>query len=233
MSAEVVQDAIIKQIRNDADIFTEFGNTLTGNLSFLDGSATVTGAGTAFLSDLMGRDSRGAAIVKGGAIRAQGSTEWYKVASVESDTSLTLASNFGEADTGAVTGEHLYVRKGMPRNFNYVEDSRGIFLYQMLENWSRTQIGSQQQFAVYPFIISILYFDNDEEDSETRKTQYSKIVRRALERNLELLGSLPVGETITDLELQDTRFYFNPQTEGGYYLTIPLAVKRKEPIGDN
>ena len=232
MSAEVVQDAIIKQLRNDADVFTEFGNALSGSLTFTNGSKTVTGVGALFSTELQGHNAQGDLIVKGGGIRAQGSAEWYKVASVESDTSLTLSASFGETTTTA-TGEHLYIRKGMPRNFNYVEDSRGIFLYQMFENWAAKTLPHKRQESIYPFLISVLYFDNDEEDAETRKTQYSKIVRRAIERDLLLSASLPGGETITDMELQDTRFYFNPQIEGGYYLTIPLAVKRREPVGDN
>jgi len=222
MSAEGVQDAIVKQLRNDADIHAEFNVALTGTLTFTNASDTVSGSGTAFTSEVASRDY----------IRVEGSPEWYRVLSIESDTSLTMGSVFQEA-TVSDAGYKSKVSKGMGRNFNYIDDSRGIYVYQMLENWTRSTLPHTRQDAVYPFLVIALYYDDDEESAETRKTQYSKMLRRALERNLELLGNLPPGETITDTRLQDTRFYFHPQIEGAYYLVVPLAVKKREPVGDN
>jgi hypothetical protein len=233
MSAENLQDAIITQLRNDTDIITEFKNDLIGTLTFQNGSPTVTGASTVFLTELRSSGADGDKIVKGGAIRIAGSSSWYRVKSVESDTELTLYNNFAEANI-TDTGEHIYIRKGMPRNFNYIEDSRGIFLYLMLENWVQKTVPHIKEEATYPFLITTLFYDNDEESAETRKTLYSKMVRRAMQRDQDLSAALvPYGETIMDITLQDTRFYFNPQVEGGFYLVTPMAVRRREPIGDN
>jgi len=232
VSAKTIQDAIIKQLRNDADVFNEFGNTLTGTLTFTQGSAIVTGSGTSFSTELQSRNDLGDLLVKGGAIRAQGSSEWYKVKSVESDTQLTLASNFDEPDISA-TGEHVYIRKGMPRNFNYIEDGMGIFLYLSKVNLASETLPHKKQMAIYPFMLSALFYDDDDESAEERKTDYVLVVRRAIERNLELSASLPPGETIIDLTIYDPRFYLHAQVEGGYYFQFPLAVRAREPVGDN
>ena len=223
MSAEGVQDAIVKQLRNDTDVHSEFNFTLTGTLTFTIASTAITGVGTAFTTELAERNY----------IRATTSTTWYKIASIESDTALTLESNFLETTETGVIGYKAKVSKGMGRNFKYVKDSMGIYVYHMLENWTAKNLPHKTQEAVYPFLVIALFYDDDEESAETRKTQYSKTVRRALERNLELLGNLPGGETITNMKLQDTRFYFHPQIEGSYYLVVPLAVFKKEPVGDN
>lgn len=62
--------------------------TLTGTVTFADGSTAITGAGTAFDTELS----------VGKFIRKSGGTEWYKVAAIATATGLTLttASN----DTG-------------------------------------------------------------------------------------------------------------------------------------
>ncbi len=72
---------------------TGTSGTLTGTLTFTAGSATVTGAGTAFLTELA-QDYF--------ICRSDGS-RWYRVQSVESDTSLTLDETVKTADTGADT----------------------------------------------------------------------------------------------------------------------------------
>lgn len=233
MSAENLQNAIITQLRNDVDIIAEFKNDLTGTLTFQNGSPTVTGASTTFLTELRSSGPDGEKIVKGGAIRVAGSSSWYRVKSVESDTSLTLYDNFAEANA-TDSGEHIYIRKGMPRNFNYIEDSKGIFLYLMLENWVQKTIPDIKGEKTYPFLISTLFYDNDEESAETRKTQYAQMIRIAIQRDPYLKTALDIySETITDVTLQDTRYYFNPQIEGGFYLVTPIAVRRREATGDN
>lgn len=67
--------------------------TLTGTVTFTKGSTAITGSGTAFGTELS----------VGEFIRKSGGTEWYKVASIESATGLTLSTTSN--DTGADTAE--------------------------------------------------------------------------------------------------------------------------------
>lgn len=69
--------------------------TLTGTVTFTSGSATVTGSGTDFDGEL----EAGYFIRRSTASR----TRWYRVASIESDTSLTLEENVHSDDAGADT----------------------------------------------------------------------------------------------------------------------------------
>ncbi len=69
---------------------TGTSGTLTGTLTFTAGSATVTGAGTAFLTEL----------AQDYFICRSDGTRWYRVQSVESDTSLTLDETVKTADDG-------------------------------------------------------------------------------------------------------------------------------------
>jgi len=67
--------------------------TLTGTVTFATGSATVTGSGTSFSDDLAADYL----------IRKSGGTRWYRVYSIESATSLTLAEPVRSSDNGADT----------------------------------------------------------------------------------------------------------------------------------
>jgi hypothetical protein len=67
--------------------------TLTGTVTFTSGSGTVTGSGTAFTTEL------GANYL----IKKSTGTRYYRVYSVESDTSLTLSEPVRSADNGADT----------------------------------------------------------------------------------------------------------------------------------
>jgi len=64
---------------------------LTGIVTFTSGSATITGSGTAFTSELKA----------GYHIKKSGGTRWYRIYSVGSDTELTLAEP--SRDSGADT----------------------------------------------------------------------------------------------------------------------------------
>lgn len=84
--------------------------TLTGTVTFATGSATVAGSGTAFSSELKA----------GYHIKKSGGTRWYRVYSIASDTSLTLAEPVRSSDDGADTmnltqycyeAVYLYCRK--------------------------------------------------------------------------------------------------------------------------
>ena len=67
--------------------------TLTGTVTFTTGSATVTGSGTSFSDDLAANYL----------IRKSGSTRWYRIYSIASDTELTLAEPVRSSDNGADT----------------------------------------------------------------------------------------------------------------------------------
>ena len=70
--------------------------SVTGDVTLTNGSASVTGSGTAFLSEL----KAGQTLV---AI-SSGNAQEYRIAKVASNTALTLATNFGgTTQTGTVT----------------------------------------------------------------------------------------------------------------------------------
>lgn len=114
------------------------------------------------------------------------------------------------------------ISKGMGRNFDFSANSRGIRVYQMVENFNRDQLPGVYQTAVYPFLIIVLFYEPDEALGETRKTQYSALVRKAINKDQSL------GDLCMDATLGDTRFYFHPDIDGAYYMAIPLAVKAQE-----
>jgi len=66
---------------------------LTGTVTFTSGSPSITGSGTSFTKELE----------VGYYISKSGSSNWYRVASITSDTALTLSINVASADTGADT----------------------------------------------------------------------------------------------------------------------------------
>lgn len=71
--------------------------TLTGTVTFAEGSTAISGVGTAFDTELEVGDF----------IRKSGGTEWYKIAAIASSTALTLTTTSN--DTGADdAGKTLY-----------------------------------------------------------------------------------------------------------------------------
>ncbi len=68
-------------------------STLTGTVTFVSGSAAITGSGTAFTTELEAGDH----------IRKSTGTRWYRIYSIESATALTLAEPCRAVDTGADT----------------------------------------------------------------------------------------------------------------------------------
>lgn len=116
------------------------------------------------------------------------------------------------------------VSKGMGRNFDFSANSRGIRVYQMVENFTSDQLPNVQQMVVYPFLLIVLFYEPDEATGETRKTQYSALVRKAINKDRSL------GNICMDAGLGDTRFYFHPDIDGAYYMAIPLAVRVQETV---
>lgn len=214
MSAEAVQNALVDLLRNDTDIFTEFGVELEGTLTFTLDSASVVGVDTLFITNLKAGDY----------IRAQGSLVWYRIRSIEGELGLTLEKNFAEANfTGK--GEFINISKGMGRNFNYQEDILGIRIYQTLENYVPNTTPHARQDVAYPFLVNILFFEPDDVYGEERKTAYGMLVRRALDKDIKL-GGLGYNSGIGD-----TRYTFHPNIEGSYYVTIPYTLLARVQVG--
>lgn len=85
-------------IKLDADT----GGGLTGTLNFTQGSTTVTGSGTSFTAELAVND-----FIK---LNADKKTKFMRVASIESNTSLTLQAGYqGSSDSGAASNSDPWV----------------------------------------------------------------------------------------------------------------------------
>lgn len=214
MSAEAVQDAIIQHLRNDVDISPEFNVTLTGTLTFTQSSSAVAGVGTLFPVELKVGDY----------IRAATSTVWYKVATIASNTALTLEIVFAGTTEAGVVGKVSNIARGMGRNLVFKDDTRAIRVYLPTENWSRSTVPNIKQDVVYPFLLFVLFYEPDEDLGEKRKTAYNQLIRKAIDKNL-LLGGI-----IYDSRMGDTRYYFHPMIEGSYYMVIPFMTKKREVL---
>ena len=215
MSAEAIQAAIIQQLRNNTDVSAEFNTALTGTLTFTQTSSAVTGTNTLFTTELKVGDY----------IRAATSSTWYRVASIATNTSLTLSTNFAGATETGVTSKTSNISKGMGRNFIFKDDSRGIRVYLPIENWSITTLpNNKKQDVVCPFLLFIMFYEPDEDTGEQRKTSYNQMIRKALTADLLL------GGTVYDSRIGDTRYYFHPMIEGSYYMVIPFTTKKKENL---
>jgi len=102
-----------KQIDNETieldmdSTFSETGEagTLTGTVTFSSGSATVTGSGTDFDGELEADFF----------IMVSDGTRWYRVYSIESDTSLTLEETVKSGDAGADTLDSTKYRNYVAR----------------------------------------------------------------------------------------------------------------------
>lgn len=214
MSAEAVQDAIIQQLRNDVDVSPEFNAVLTGTLTFTQNSNSVAGVNTLFSVELKVGDY----------IRAATSTVWYRVATITSNTALTLDIVFAGTTEAGVVGKASNIAKGMGRNLVFKDDTRVVRVYLPVENWNKTTLPGTKQDVVYPFLLFILFYEPDEDLGEKRKTSYNQLIRKAMDKNLLL------GGTIYDSRMGDTRYYFHPMIEGSYYMVIPFIAKRREVL---
>jgi cell division protein ZapA (FtsZ GTPase activity inhibitor) len=155
----------ISMIVDSAPSTTGSSGTLTGTVTFTAGSATVTGSGTAFLTEL----------AQNYYICVSDGTRWYRVYSVESDTSLTLDETVKTADTGADTinttkyrynvavihCEKLHTLTDAVKTLNSKEESvlsEGVMAY-LLSQWVN-KLRSQVNEAVT--IISTLNSTTDD-----------------------------------------------------------------------
>ncbi len=217
MSATLVQDAIVDILRKDNAIHAQFNKVLTGTITFTQTSDIIVGVGTEFTSELE----------VGVYIRATTSNTWYRIESIEDDLSITLTEAFTTTTESGVAGYRSKVRKGLGRNFDYLSDALGIYVYLMLENLTATTLPNLREDAQYPFLITILFYEPDEELGEERKTAYSQMVRRALQT-----GEPRLNGTVYKADLGDTRHYIHPEIAGSYSLVIPVTGSKREQVGN-
>jgi len=90
---EKIDNETIELDIDSAFPYTGEAGTLTGTVTFTSGSATVTGSGTAFSTELAAEEF----------IMPSGGTRWYRIYSIASDTSLTLEETVKSGDAGADT----------------------------------------------------------------------------------------------------------------------------------
>jgi len=102
-----------------ASCFVNFDVPLTGTLSFTNGSATVTGSGTKFLTELSNEPSPGGGML----IRSNTDNLIVAVASRASDTSLTLAANYAGTTHSGVT-----TKKSRANWYNSSMEVNGVLL---------------------------------------------------------------------------------------------------------
>ena len=100
---ETIDHETIEMIVSSSPSESGESGTLTGTVTFTAGSATVTGSGTDFDGEL----------AKDYYIKPSGGSRWYRVYSVESDTSLTLDEPVKSGDAGADTVSLTQYRYGV------------------------------------------------------------------------------------------------------------------------
>jgi len=129
------------------------------------------------------------------------------------------------ADTPLSAEFGTQMLKGMGRNFDFQQDSKGLHVYLMLENFNYNTLPRSKLLATYPFLITVMFYETDDVKIEERKTAYSQLVRKALETNTTLDG------TAIDANVGDPRYSFHPVAEGQNYIAIPFTVRVREAVG--
>lgn len=228
MSADTRQTAIINAYKADTAFTNEFRVQLQGTLTFTQGSAVVTGTGTAFRPSV----EQEGQIKKGDYIRATTSTKWYRVLSVSSATSLTLTEVFAEATETGVVGYVLHVGKGVARNFDFLNDIKGIYVFHLAESSEIANLGYTTQHTTYGFLVVAFFYEPDEEQAEIRKAQYNRLLKAVVEKDLKAGGSGFLNINVAyKTDIGPTKFYFHPTVDGGTYLTFSVTTFCKENIG--
>jgi len=157
--------------------------TLTGTVTFTSGSATVSGSGTAFSTELEA----------GYLIKKSTGTRWYRVYSIASDTSLTLAE--ASHDTGADTEDvtqycyepvYVYCRKV----HTLTEDPAASTLPPQLE---RVLIDGSVAYAALSWLNKIRI---ETESALSRVDDVNKAVGNIADRLLQASNYLSDGAAI-------------------------------------
>src|SRR3990167_3697077 len=170
MSADAVRNALVDVFRGNTNVTNGFKFQLTGTLTFTQNSTTVAGVGTSFRPKP--NEQLGAA-KKGDYIRATTSTKWYKVKSVESETSLTLDEVVAEATETGVVGYVLHLGIGGPRSFDFFTEVRGIKIFHMAEIFKPNTLPNTRQDVIYGFLASAFFFESDDSEIEIKKDSYA------------------------------------------------------------
>lgn len=228
MSADTRQTAIVNIYKADSAFTTEFRVQLQGTLVFTLNSATVTGTGTAFRPSMEQMGD----IKKGDYIRATTSTKWYRVLSVASATSLTLTEVFAEATETGVVGYVLHMGKGVARNFDFLNDIKGIYVFHLAEASEIANLNYTTQHVTYGYLVVAFFYEPDEEQAEIRKAQYNRLLKAAIEKDLKAgVGGFLNSTVAYKTEIGPTKFYFHPTIDGGTYLTFSVTTFCKENVG--
>ena len=120
--APSVADTIDQVVEEAGFVGSKAANYTTGTVTATNGSPTITGSGTAWLANVGPGDKI--------LVRALSSSNrtFYEVLSVDSDTQITLTSNFAETTGSGLT----YILRGIPFNrvngIRHVKIARGIVL---------------------------------------------------------------------------------------------------------
>ena len=227
MSADTKQTAIVNTYKADMAFTTEFRVQLQGTLTFTQGSAVVSGTGTAFRPSL----EQEGQIKKGDYLRAATSVKWYRVLSVPSPTSLILNEVFAEVTETGVVGYVLHIGKGIARNFDFLNDIKGIYVFHLAESTEQVELRNIAHHVTYGFLVVAFFYEPDEEQAETRKAQYNRILKAVIEKDLKAGNSSVMLPVAYKTDIGPTKFYFHPTIEGGVYLTFSVTTLCKEAVG--
>jgi hypothetical protein len=126
LSATPAVGTTIDQMVEESSVYGDKpANYTTGTVSVTNGSAVVTGAGTAWLAN----------VGPGDKIRIGTSRKWYTIASVDSDTQITLSTAY----TGATAAGQSYSLRGTMFNrangLRYVKESDRAFVFENSWIW--------------------------------------------------------------------------------------------------
>lgn len=159
------------------------GVALTGDPTFSNGSPTVTGTTTLFLSEVQA----------GQFIRLDADLEWVEVQSVDSDTQITLTGNYGGTGgtgTGAVIAVPYFVFKKIFTGLDFVFEGDGsmratVFLDFLEGNSGGFGGGNPEYFevGVYDADDQLIGYGTYPGETKTAAIQFNKLVRIAFIRD--------------------------------------------------
>lgn len=217
MSAEFVQNAILKTFRSNATLSNDFSSALTGTASSV--GAAVTGVGTLFTTELtVGRYIGN--VAKG----------FRRITAIADALHLTVASAFDSDLSGdAVRESHIY--KGMTRNLDISKVGKAISVVfraatDIPVEEGRAPVGMRVR-AMYGFSVVAVFFEPDDEKAEQRKSEYDKLLRDIVDNNMNFGEATIIGNT----SVGDSMSVQHPDMESLYYLTMPVVCFKTETMG--
>ncbi len=129
-----------------------------------------------------------------------------------------------KADTTIAAEFGTMINKGAALNFDFQKDSKGIYVYLMMENFNYNTVTHTSMQVTYPFMLPVVFYESNDATAEDRKTSYSTMIRKALDADVTL-GGLAIT-----LRVGDPRYHFHPEANGQNYIAIPVMVMVKESV---